>query len=142
MSCGATGDPGIFGILPSCPPIQTPSETVSAILSILGLKLMLIEKAHIPYFIQKFHPQLNPIERVWAQLKRFTKVHCKYSFPSLRKNIPLVYDSVTVENIRHHFLKVRHYMFCYLRHHFRKVRHYMFCYLSVLLQERNLIRHC
>ena len=93
-------------------------------------------------FLQKFHPQLNPIERVWAQLKRFTKVHCKYSFPSLRKNIPLVYDSVTVENIRHHFRKVRHYMFCYLRHHFRKVHHYMFCYLSVLLQERNLIRHC
>ena len=63
MSCVATGDPGIFGILPSCPPIQTPSETVSAILSILGLKPMLIEKAHIPYFLQKFHPQLNPIER-------------------------------------------------------------------------------
>ena len=131
MSCVATGDPGnpgIFGILPSCPPMgQTPSQTVSAILSILGLKLMLIEKAHIPYFLQKFHPQLNQIERVWAQLKRFTKVHCKYSFPSLRKNIPLAYDSVTVENIRHHF---------------SKVRHYMFCYLSVLLQERNLIRHC
>ena len=71
-------------------------------------------KAHIPCFLQKFHPQLNPIERVWAQLKRFTKAHCKYSFPSLRKDIPLAYDSVTVENIRHHFRKVRHYMFCYL----------------------------
>ena len=69
---------------------------------------------HIPCFLQKFHPQLNPIERVWAQLKRFTKAHCKYSFPSLRKDIPLAYDSVTVENIRHHFRKVRHYMFCYL----------------------------
>ena len=71
---------------------------------------MLSEKGHIP----KFHPELNPIERVWAQLKRFTKAHCKYSLPSLRKNIPLAYDSVTVENIRNHFRKVRHYMFCYL----------------------------
>ena len=62
----------------------------------------------------KFHPELNPIERVWAQLKRFTKAHCKYSFPSLCKNIPLAYDSVTVENIRNHFRKLRHYMFCYL----------------------------
>ena len=75
---------------------------------------MLIDKAHIPCFLPKFHPELNPIERVWAQLKRYTRAHCKYSFPSLRKNIPLAYDSVTVENIRNHFRKVRHYMFCYL----------------------------
>ena len=26
---------------------------------------MLIEKAHIPYFLPKFHPKLNSIERVW-----------------------------------------------------------------------------
>ena len=45
---------------------------------------------------------------------RFTKAHCKYSLPSLRKNIPLAYDSVTLENIQNHFRKVRHYMFCYL----------------------------
>ena len=72
---------------------------------------MLIRKGHIPCFLPKFHPELNPIERVWAQLKRFTKAHCKYSLPSLRKNIPLAYDSVTLENIRNHFRKVRHYMF-------------------------------
>ena len=43
-----------------------------------------------------------------------TKAHCKYSLPSLVKNIPLAYDSVTTENIRNHFRKVRQYMFCYL----------------------------
>ena len=75
---------------------------------------MLIEKGHIPCFLPKFHPELNPIERVWAQLKRYTRVHCKYSFSSLRKNIPLAYDSVTLENIQNHFRKVRHYMFGYL----------------------------
>ena len=75
------------------------------------IKRMLLERAHIPCFLPKFHPELN---RVWAQLKRFTKGHCKYSLPSLRKNIPLAYDSVSVENIRNHFRKVRHYMFCYL----------------------------
>lgn len=58
--------------------------------------------------------KLNPIERVWAQLKRYTKAHCKYSLPSLRKNIPLAYDTVTLENIQNHFRKIRHYMFCYL----------------------------
>ena len=75
---------------------------------------MLMDKGHVPCFLPKFHPELNPIERVWAQLKRFTKAHCKYSLPSLRKNIPLAYDSVTVDNIRNHFRKVQHYMFGYL----------------------------
>ena len=75
---------------------------------------MLVERAHIPCFLPKFHPELNPIERVWAQLKRYTKAHCKYSLPSLRKNIPMSYDSVSLDNIRNHFRKVRHYMFCYL----------------------------
>ena len=75
------------------------------------IERMLIEKGHIPCFLPKFHPELNPIERIWAQLKRFTQAHCKYSLPSLRKNIPLAYDSITVDNIQNHFRKVRHYMF-------------------------------
>ena len=75
---------------------------------------MLIERGHVPCFLSKFHPELNPFERVWAQLKHYTKAHCNYSLPSLRKNIPLAYDTVTLDNIRNHFRKVRHYMFCYL----------------------------
>ena len=71
-------------------------------------------KGHIVVFLPKFHPELNPIERVWAQLKRYTKSHCKYSIQSLRKNIPEAYDSVTLENIQNHFRKVKHYMFGYL----------------------------
>ena len=63
------------------------------------IQTMLIKEGHIPIFLPKFHPELNPIERVWAQLKRYTKAHCKYSLPSLRKNIPLAYDSVSLENI-------------------------------------------
>ena len=71
----------------------------------------LIDKGHIPCFLTKFHPELHPIGRVWAQLKRLTKAHCKYSLTILSKNIPLAYDSVTIENVRNHFCKVRHYMF-------------------------------
>ena len=77
-------------------------------------KHVLIEKGHVPCFLPKFHPELNPIERVWAQLERYTKAHCKYSLPFLRKNIPLACDTVTLENIENHFCKVRHHMFCYL----------------------------
>ena len=70
------------------------------------IERMLIEKGNIPCFLPKFHPELNPIERVWAQLKRFTRAYCKYSLPSLRKNIVLAYDSITLENIQNHFRKV------------------------------------
>lgn len=57
----------------------------------------LVGKGHIPVFLPKFNPELNPIERVWAQLKRYTKAHCNYSIQSLRKNIPAAYDTVTLE---------------------------------------------
>ena len=78
------------------------------------IEKFLISNGHICVFLPKYHPELNPIERVWAQLKRHVKAHCKYTFPSLRKNIPLAYDSVSLENIQNHFRKVRHYMYGYM----------------------------
>lgn len=72
------------------------------------------EKKHIAYFLPKYHPELNPIERVWAQSKRYTKAYCKYNLPSLRKNVTPALESVSLESIQKHFRKVRHYMFAYL----------------------------
>ena len=34
------------------------------------------KEGHIPIALPKFHPELNPIEMVWAKLKRFTKALC------------------------------------------------------------------
>ncbi len=72
------------------------------------------QKGHICVFLPKFHPDLyrqpRTCVRVWTQLKRYTKCHCKYTLPSL----PLAYDSVSQENIKNHFRKVRHYMFAYM----------------------------
>ena len=31
------------------------------------------QRGHRGLFLPKFHPELNPIERVWAQSKRYTK---------------------------------------------------------------------
>ena len=73
------------------------------------IQRFLVQKGYVCVFLPKFHPELNPIERVWAQLKRYTKGNCKYTLPSLRKNIPLSYDTVSLENIQNHFRKVRHY---------------------------------
>jgi len=70
---------------------------------------------HICIFLPKFHCELNPIERCWAQAKQYTCAHTNYTIKKLRTNVPVALDSVTVENITNYFRKVRHYMFAYLQ---------------------------
>ena len=71
-------------------------------------------RGHGCIMLPKYHCELNPIERCWAQAKRFSRSHCNYTLPSLRKVVPNALDSVSLENIQNHFRKVRHYMFSYL----------------------------
>lgn len=77
------------------------------------LEQVLTKRGHISIFLPKFHPELNPIEQFWAQLKRYTRAHFKYNIQSLRKNVPDAYETVSLENIQNHFRKVKHYMFGY-----------------------------
>ena len=35
-------------------------------------------------FVPKFHPELNPIERVWGRAKVYAQNHCNYSFQACR----------------------------------------------------------
>lgn len=74
-------------------------------------------KGHMALFLPKFHPEMNPIERVWAQSKRYTKAFCNYTLPSLRKTIPLGLDYVTLDNIVKFHRKARDYMFAYFEGH-------------------------
>ena len=62
------------------------------------IEQMLI-KRHIVIFLPKFLPELNTIESLWALLSNLQKP-CKYSLPSLVKNISLAYDSVTMWNTK------------------------------------------
>ena len=62
-------------------------------------RFLVEEKGHLVYMLPKFHCELNPIERVWAQAKRFTKAYCKYSIVSLRSMIIPALESVTLESI-------------------------------------------
>ena len=73
------------------------------------------QKGHAALFFPKFHPELNPIERIWAQSKVYTKAHCKYTFPSLQLTIPIGLDTVTVDNIKSYHRKARDYMFAYFQ---------------------------
>lgn len=77
-------------------------------------RFLVEERGHITYMLPKYHCELNPIERVWAQSKRHTKAYCKYNIRSLRNTVIPALETVSTENIRNYFRKVRHYMFAYL----------------------------
>ena len=78
------------------------------------VELFLRSKGNAAYFMSMFHCELNPIERVWGQSKRYTKAYLKYMIQSLRVNVPRGLDSITIENICNYFCKAREYMFAYL----------------------------
>ena len=71
-------------------------------------RFLIEEKGHVVYMLPKFHCELNPIERVWSQSKRYTKACCNYSIVRLRKlsSLPLKQKIFRTT--------VKHYMFGYL----------------------------
>ena len=77
------------------------------------LESLLATNGYRGIFIPKFHCELNPIERVWAQSKKYTRAHCDYSFKGLESTIIPALDSVTLDSIRKFFRKMRDYMDAY-----------------------------
>ena len=66
------------------------------------------------YFLPKIHCELNPIERVWGQSKRYCREHSNFTLAKLRDNINPALDSVIVDLIRKYCRKVREYERAYL----------------------------
>ena len=71
----------------------------------------LSNSGHTCVFIPKFHCELNPIERVWSQRKRYTRAYCDYAIGS---RIPLGLKSVSKDNIVNYVHRCGNYMFAYL----------------------------
>ena len=61
-------------------------------------------------FLPKFHPELNPIERVWGKAKVYTRDRCDYTFPSLHRMVTPALASVSLDQIRKYFRKSRDYV--------------------------------
>ena len=61
------------------------------------------------FFLPKFHCELNPIERVWGQSKRYCRAYTNFTLAKLREILDPALDSVTVELMRKYFRKVREY---------------------------------
>ena len=64
-------------------------------------------------FIPKFHPELNPIERVWGRAKVYARNHCNYSFAGLQSTVTPALESVSLDAIRKYFQKSRDYIHAY-----------------------------
>ena len=59
--------------------------------------------------IPKFHCELNPIERVWGQAKRYSRAYTNFTMPGLKRILPQALDSVSVTSIRKYFRKAHDY---------------------------------
>ena len=77
------------------------------------LENLLVSYGYRGIFIPKFHCELNPIERVWVQSKKYTRAHCDYSFKGLEGTIIPSLDSITLDSIRKFFRKTRDYIRAY-----------------------------
>src|SRR2546421_2224379 len=61
----------------------------------------IIEAAgHMCISYPKFHCELNFIESFWGNAKRYSRLHCDYSFKSLKEVVLRALESVTLTRIR------------------------------------------
>ena len=67
------------------------------------------ERGRQAYFLPKFHCELNPIERVWAQAKVYCRAYTNFTLPRLHHIINPTLDSVTIDMIHKYARKARDY---------------------------------
>ena len=68
-------------------------------------------RGHKAFFLPKFHCEMNPIERVWGQSKRYCRAYTNFTLVNLRQILNPALDSVSTELIRKYFRKARDYDF-------------------------------
>jgi transposase len=71
-------------------------------------------RGHLCFFLPKFHCEMNPIERVWGQSKRYCQAHTNFTLVKLREVLNPSLDSVSLDLIRKYFRKVRDYEKAYI----------------------------
>ena len=73
-----------------------------------ALEHLMQDKGQRAIYLPKFHCELNPIERVWGEAKRFTRSHCDYTFAGLERTVIPALESVRVDTIRKYYRKTTH----------------------------------
>jgi hypothetical protein len=77
------------------------------------LEEVIIAAGHRVIFYPKFHCELNFIECFWGAAKRFSRLHCNYSWTGLQRTVPLTLSSVPLTTIRRYVKKAFRYMDAY-----------------------------
>jgi hypothetical protein len=68
---------------------------------------------HKCIFYPKFHPELNYVEYFWAEVKRYTKANCNYTWTGLKRTVPIGLASVDVIRIRKLARRAKRWMSAY-----------------------------
>jgi hypothetical protein len=68
---------------------------------------------HVCIFYPKFHCELNFIESFWREAKWYLRLHCDYSFKSLKEIVLQALESVTLAKIHHYARRSARYMSAY-----------------------------
>ena len=71
------------------------------------LESFLTDKGHLVLFLPKFHCELNPIERVWGEAKRYNRKYTNIALQQLRNILPDAIDSVSATTIRKYVRKAK-----------------------------------
>ena len=72
------------------------------------IESFLTDKGHVALFLPKFHCELNPIERVWGEAKRYSRTYTNFTLQRLRNQLPDALDSVSTTTIRKYVRKGRY----------------------------------
>lgn len=67
------------------------------------------------FFLPKFHCELNPIESVWGQSKRYCRAYSNLTLQKLPATIDSALDSVSIDLIRKYYRKVGDYEAAYMK---------------------------
>lgn len=70
------------------------------------------EKFHV-YFYPKFHPEFNPIERMWGAAKTRLRAECKHEFQWLVESFPKFLREIPLPQIQRYFRGARRYWDAY-----------------------------
>ncbi|CAG8772171.1 12928_t:CDS:1, partial [Cetraspora pellucida] len=77
------------------------------------LEEIIVAAGHQIVFYSKFHCKLNYIENFWSAAKRYSQLHCDYSYKGLQRTVLLYLNSVSLLTIRQYARKAFHYMDAY-----------------------------
>lgn len=81
------------------------------------VKLLVEERGHCLDYYPKYHCELNWIERVWSNVKAKLRIHCDYTFQTLRDNYPKFLKEVSATVCKRYYNVALRWMSAYRLKH-------------------------